>query len=352
MTDGGTGRAVLTREAGTMLVVDRPPAPSPGSGQVVVRPEAVGVCGSDYHFLTGELVTPPDFGPQFPRVQGHEVAGRVVAVGPGVPDQIVAGQRVAVWPLSSCGVCYACRSGRGNACPNFRLIGIHTDGALQSEFVVDAAQVFPVGDLEPTVAAFCEPMSIAVHALVRGRVTAGEHLVALGAGPIGQAVVLAARERGAQVLVTDLVPARLELARQGGAATIDLTQERDVVAAARAWAGGEGPELVVDCTGVPSAIRSGVDMVAPTGRVVVVGISHTEVALPVNAFTEREIDVLGSTVCTGEDFAEAVTIAGRHADQVRRLVTHRRPLEEAPAAIGHAMAHPDEVMKLVILPGG
>jgi L-gulonate 5-dehydrogenase len=347
-----TGRAVLTREAGTMQVVDRPLASEPGPGQVVVRPEAVGVCGSDYHFLTGELVTPPAFGPQFPRVQGHEVAGTVVAVGAGVPDSIRVGERAAIWPLSSCGECYACRSGRGNACPDFRLIGIHTDGALQTEFTVDAAQVFPVGDLEPSVAAFCEPLSIAVHALVRGRVAAGEHVVALGAGPIGQATVLAARERGAEVLVTDLVPARLELARHGGAATVDVSEEIDVLAAIRSWSGGEGPELVVDCTGVPDAIRTGVDVVAPTGRVVVVGISAAEVPLPVNAFTEREIDVLGSTVCTAADFAEAVTIAGRHAEHVARLVTHRRPLEEAPEAIAHAMANPGDVVKLVILPAG
>jgi len=352
MTDGGAGRAVLTRTAGSMEVVDRPAAPEPRAGQVLVRPEAVGVCGSDYHFLTGELVTPPAFGPQFPRVQGHEVGGTVVAVGPGVPERISAGQRVAVWPLSSCGTCYACRNGRGNACPDFRLIGIHTDGALQSEFVVDADQVFPVGDLAPEVAAFCEPLSIAVHALRRGRVAAGEHVVAMGAGPIGQAVALAAREEGAEVLVTDLVAGRLELAREGGAATLDLSREKDVLGAVRAWAGAEGPELVVDCTGVPAAIRSGVDVVAPTGRVVVVGISHTEVSLPVNAFTEREIDVLGATVCTAEDFAQAVVIAGRHPEQVQRLVTHRRPLEEAPAAIEHAMANPGEVMKLVILPGG
>src|SRR5918997_197597 len=133
-------QAVVTRSARTMelTAVDAPPAPGPG--QVLVRPEAVGICGSDYHFLTGELVTPPAFGPQFPRVQGHEVAGTVVAVGDGVPD----------------------------------------------------------------------------------RIAVGEHVVALGAGPIGQATVLAARERGAEVLVTDFVAGRLELARQGGAATVDL----------------------------------------------------------------------------------------------------------------------------------
>jgi threonine dehydrogenase-like Zn-dependent dehydrogenase len=93
-------------------------------------------------------------------------------------------------------------------------------------------------------------------------------------------------------------------------------------------------------------------MVAPAGRVVVVGISHDRVALPVNAFTEKEIDLLGSTVCTANDFAEAVRLVGRHREPVSRLVTHEVALADAPAAVAHAMGHPGEVLKLVVRPGG
>jgi L-gulonate 5-dehydrogenase len=137
-------RAVVTREAGTMEVGDAAEPREPGAGEVLVRPEAIGVCGSDYHFMTGELALPPEFGPQFPRVQGHEFAAIIEAVGPDCPPELQVGERVAVWPLSSCGRCSACRIGRGNVCPNFRLIGIHTDGALQERLVVPAAQAFPV----------------------------------------------------------------------------------------------------------------------------------------------------------------------------------------------------------------
>jgi threonine dehydrogenase-like Zn-dependent dehydrogenase len=345
--------AVVTRMAGSMVlgVVDDPPAPGPG--QVLVRPQAVGICGSDYHFLTGELVTPPAFGPQFPRVQGHEVAGVVEALGPGCPGQLAVGQRVAVWPLSSCGRCRACRIGRPNACPQFRLVGIHVDGALAEHLTVAAGQVFPVGDLPPTVAAFCEPMSIAVRALERGRVAEGDTVVALGAGPIGQAVTIGALDRGARVLVTDLAASRLALAAAAGADVLDVgARDAEPVATAREWSGGEGPAVVVDCTGQPAAIADGVAMVAPAGRVVVVGISHDQVALPVNAFTEKEIDLLGSTVCTAIDFIEAVRLVGRHREQVGRLVTHEVALADAPAAVAHAMGHPGEVLKLVVRTGG
>jgi L-gulonate 5-dehydrogenase len=344
-------RAVVTRRAGTMEVGEVPDPGEPGAGQVLVRPEAVGICGSDLHFLTGELATPPAFGPQFPRVQGHEFAGVVEALGPGCPPEPAVGRRVAVHPLSSCGRCRACRIGRGNACPDFRLVGVHVDGALADRVTVAADQVFAVDDLPPALAAFCEPMSIAVRALERGAVAGGDTVVVLGAGPIGHAVTIGALDRGARVLVTDVAAGRLAPAAAAGADVLHVG-EVDVVATAQEWSGDEGPAAVIDCTGHPSAIAEGVEMVSPAGRVVVVGISHERVTLPVNAFTRKELDLLGSTVCTAADFAEAVRLVGRHRVRVERLVTHQAPLAEAPAAVEHALHHPGDVLKLVIRTDG
>jgi L-gulonate 5-dehydrogenase len=330
-----------------MGLVDVPEPAAPGPGQVLVRPEAVGICGSDYHFLTGELVTPPEFGPQFPRVQGHEVAARIVARGPGCPPGLQVGQRVALFPMSWCGECYACTHGRRNACPNFRLIGVHVDGALADYLTIAAEQVFPVADLAAALVAFCEPVSIAVHAVARGGVGAGEPVVVIGGGPIGQSVALCALDRGARVMLTDLVASRLGLASANGVEVVNAAAA-DAVAAARDWAGTAGPPVVFECVGTPATVRQAVDMVSSAGRVVIVGIGHAEVSLPINAFTERELSLLGSTVCTHEDFAEAIRIVGAHREAVARLITHERPLDGAVEAIAHAMAHPDEVMKLII----
>jgi 2-desacetyl-2-hydroxyethyl bacteriochlorophyllide A dehydrogenase len=340
-------RAVVTHRAGSMKLTAVPDLAEPGPGQVLVRPEAVGICGSDYHFLTGEIVTPPEFGPQFPRVQGHEVAARIVACGPGCPSGLEIGQRVALFPMSWCGECYACTHGRRNACPNFRLIGIHVEGALADYLTIAAEQVFPVADLDAPLAAFCEPMSISVHAVERGEVGQGEPVVVIGGGPIGQSVALCALDRGARVLLTDLVDSRLELARANGVEVVNAAKT-DAVAVARGWAGTAGPPLVFECVGVPVTVRQAVDMVSSAGRVVIVGIGHQEVRLPINAFTEREISILGSTVCTHEDFAEAIRMVGAHREAVARLITHERPLADAVEAIATAMANPDEVMKLVI----
>jgi L-gulonate 5-dehydrogenase len=114
-----------------MEVVDVPEPGDPGPGQAVVRPEAVGLCGSDFHFFTGEIQTTTVHGSQFPKIQGHEVSATIERLGPGCPDRLREGERVAIWPLRGCGRCYACSIGRSNVCPNFSLIGIHVDGALQ-----------------------------------------------------------------------------------------------------------------------------------------------------------------------------------------------------------------------------
>jgi len=343
-------RAAVTQAANTMEVSDRSAPEEPGPGEVVVRSEAVGLCGSDFHFMTGEIVVTDVHGPQYPRVQGHEVAGVIEALGPGCRDHLHTGAHVAIWPLRACGECYPCRIGRPNVCPNFSLVGIHVDGGLQQHFTVPAPQVFPAGDQSPLTAAFAEPTSIAVQAVDRARVTPGERVVILGAGPIGQALALVVRERGGSALLVDRLAGRLEQGRLTGAEPLELSD--DLVSRARAWAGDMGPVVAFDATGEPAAVRAAVEMVSSAGRVVIVGISDKEVGLNIGWFTQREIDVLGSSCCTGEQFAEAVAIVGRNRAAVEPLITQQYGLEEAPAAMDFAMRNPGKVMKVVVRPNG
>jgi threonine dehydrogenase-like Zn-dependent dehydrogenase len=340
-------RAVVTERIGAMAVRERPEPPSPGPGEVVVRPDATGICGSDYHFFSGELSDAAG-GSQFPRVQGHEVAATITALGPGCRDELAVGQRVALWPLYACGHCYACSVGRPNTCDGFRLIGIHVDGGLQERLCIDQEHVFPVTADDPAIAAMTEPVSIAVRAVQRGRIGAGEHVVVLGAGPIGQCVCLIARERGAEVLVVDLQEGRLAVSKEIGADTLVWTDAGEVVAAARRWAGSSGPPVAVDATGAPAAVRAMVEMVASAGRAVQVGMSVDEVPLRIGSLTEKELDVLGVSCCGAGDFAEAVAVVQRNGPMLGRMISHQFSLEQAPEALRFAMDHPGDVMKVVI----
>ena len=338
--------AAVTRDVGRMEVIEVPEPPPPQAGEVVVRPDAVGICGSDFHFFAGELQIFD--GSPYPRIQGHELTATVERVGPQTPAGLSLGTRVAIHPLSACGHCYPCRVGRPNVCDNFSLIGIHTDGGLQQLLAVPAAQVFPIAVDEPAVAALAEPVSIAVRSLHRSRIEPGERVVILGAGPIGQAIHLLALERGASTLLVDRVQSRLELGAANGAEPLLWEDAEQVVKACREWSGGEGPPLVFDATGAPEPIRAAADMVASAGRVTVVGMSGEVVGLRIGAFTEKEIDILGVSCCGSEEFGEAVGFVERHGHSLERLISRRFPLERAPEALDYAMKNPGEVMKVVI----
>jgi L-gulonate 5-dehydrogenase len=258
---------------------------------------------------------------------------------------------VALWPLRNCGRCYPCSVGRPSTCDNFELIGIHADGGLQELVSVGEDQVFPIAVDDGALAALAEPVSIAVRAVRRARIQHDEHVVVLGAGPIGQCVAVVARERGAHVLIVDLQESRLELARAIGAETLAWHDPDQVVAYARGWGGAGGPPVVVDATGVPEAVRAMVDMVASAGRAVQVGMSIDEVGLRIGSLTEKELDLLGVSCCDADDFAVAVGVVERNAQALRRLISHEFALGDAPDALLFAMSNPTEVMKVVIRNG-
>ena len=330
-----------------MAVVDRPEPGEPGRGEVLVHPEAVGICGSDYHFFSGHLSAAAG-GSQFPRVLGHEVGATIAAVGPECASSLSPGQRVAMLPISACGACYPCRVGRPNACDNFSLVGIHTDGGLQELLCLPQEQVFPIQASDGALAALAEPVSVAVHAVRRGRVQSGERVVVLGAGPIGQCVAVVARDLGAEVLLVDLQESRLELGRALGAETLRWTTAAEVVSYGREWGGAGGVPIAIDATGVPAAVRAMVDMVASAGRAVQVGMSNDDAPIRIGSLTEKELDVLGASCCTGEDFAEAVRVVEGNPVSLARLISHEFALAQAPEAMRFAMSNPTQVMKVVI----
>ena len=338
-------RAVITRDAAVMELAEVEEPRAAGPGEVIVRPQAVGICGSDFHLFQGELGDAD----QFPRIQGHEVAAVVEEVGPDCKRDLSRGDTVALHPLSHCGHCYPCRIGRHNVCDNFSLIGIHTDGGLQEMLRMPEALVFPTSERRPAVAALAEPLSIGVRAVNRARIEPGEKVAVLGAGPIGQAVALLAAERGAgSVLMVDQLESRLEIGAAMGAEALLWSGADEVIELIREWSGGEGPEVVVDATGAPDAIRAGMEAAVSAGRLVMVGMSHHDVPLRVFGFVDKELDVLGVSCAQGAEFEEAVAFVERNGERLENLVTQEFPLERAPEALRWAMEHPAEAMKVVI----
>jgi threonine dehydrogenase-like Zn-dependent dehydrogenase len=337
--------AAVTRSPGELVIkdVDGPRRARPG--HVIVRPEAVGICGSDLHLFSGDVAALSGASGFYPRVQGHEIAATVE--DPGDSD-CETNTRVAIWPLLPCGRCYPCRNNRPNVCPNFRLTGVHLDGGLQERLEVSAEQVFEVGDLDPDSACFVEPASVAVHALARGRVQAGEQVVVFGAGPIGLAVLAAAVHRGARVMSVDPVKTRRELAKCLGAEIAADARPTGLKAQARDWTHGEGPPLVVETSGETSVLHLAAEIVTPAGRIVIVGMSSATTPVRPGIFPEKEIDVLGSSTATAADFRDAISLVAANRKPIAQLFSHHFPLARAAEAFQFAMSRPPDAVKIVV----
>jgi L-gulonate 5-dehydrogenase len=316
--------------------------PSPAPGEALIRVERVGICGSDVHLYHGAHPYA-----SYPRIQGHEAAGRIVAFGNGYEGDLAEGDQIAIEPLIPCGSCYPCRQGRRNCCVNLKVLGAHLDGAFREYVSVPTYTLYPSGSLTPEQAALVEPISIGVQAVHRGSIQEGEQVLVIGAGPIGAGISLAAVDRGARVIVADRLPSRLELVRYFGVEqTVDASKV-DVGEAVRDWTKGDGAHVAIDAVGAPAVIRQCADLVASAGRVVIVGLSMQEVSLPVIDFTRKEMTILGSRNNAGL-FGEAVALVSRHRDKLTKMITHRYPLEELPEALALAAEHPEQVEKVMI----
>ena len=329
------------------MVIEDVSGPGPArAGNVIVRPEAVGICGSDFHLFSGDVAALSGARDFYPRIQGHEVSA--IVADPGEATALRQGDRVAIWPLLPCGSCYPCRAGRPNVCPRFRLVGVHLDGGLQQCLEVPASTVFGVGDLDPDGTAFVEPVSVAVHALARANLKPGEQAVVFGAGPIGLATTLAASQAGARVTTVDPVPARRDLAKRLGAERVTWGPHGALHDETQDWTGGDGPPLVVETSGETDVLPAAMQMVSPAGRVVVVGMSSGTAPLRPGAFPEKEIDVLGSSCATAEDFRTAISLVKANRASLAALFSHHFPLTRAGEAFEFAMKRPPDAIKIVV----
>ena len=333
--------AVLTGP-GELVVEDRP-EPQAGPGQVKVRVASVGVCGSDTHYYDHGRIG--DFVVESPLVLGHEASGEVVAVGEGVTS-LRPGQRVSIEPGVPDLVCEQCRAGRYNLCPAMRFFATPPiDGAFAEHVVVHAAFAHPVPDsMSDDAAALLEPLSVGVWACRKGRVTAGSRVLITGAGPIGLVAVQTALAFGAtEVVVSDVNPSRLALARELGATDVVDARESSVLDLPRR------PQVLLECSGFPPAIGEGIRALDRAGRAVLVGMGGDEVPLPLSVVQERELELTG-TFRYANTWPTAIALVTSGRVDLDRLVTGTYGLASAAEALTAGRRDPHSV-KAVVRPG-
>ena len=322
-------------------VAEVEPAP-PGRGEVQLEVAYVGICGTDLHILAGHMdERVADHG-----VIGHEMSGRVAATGDGVTEWS-AGDPVTVMPLRWCGRCPTCRAGNEHICDRLDFVGIDSPGAMQQRWNVPQELLVPLPSaMSLRDAALVEPVAVAHHDVVRASLSAGEHALVVGGGPIGVLIAVVARARGAEVLLVEPDSYRRTVVAGLGVDALDPGSE-DLPGRLAAWSAGAGAAVTFEVSGTQPGLDLAVAALGARGRLVAVGIHAEPRQVDMKRVFWKELQLLGARVYERTDFTAAVELLEQGAVPVDALVSRVDALADAPAAFEN-LARGGRVMKVLV----
>jgi L-iditol 2-dehydrogenase len=320
----------------------------PGPGEVQVRVEAVGICGSDLHAYTeGQIGGMANV---YPMVLGHEPAGRIVKTGAGVTS-LAAGDRGALEPAHYCYHCEFCLSGHHNVCANIRFLSNPGLPGFFREYVnLPVANFLPIpAAVSFGEAALAEPLAVAMHSLHLASVRPGETVVVIGAGPIGLLTIAALRAaKAARVWAVEPQPHRRALAREIGAdAVLEPAEAKQEILSAT---GQRGVDCAIDCAAGEVTTNQAIQLTRNAGRVVLTGIPATpEISLDVSTMRRKEI-TLFNVRRSNHETHEALELLTAHASWFAPLLTHTRDMGHIDEAFTIASQYRDGVGKMIVRP--
>lgn len=339
-------RALAKMRPGPGAELIERPVPTPGPGEVLLRMEAASICGTDAHLYNwdpwaAEILKPPI-------ILGHELAGRVAAIGSGV-SRVREGDLVGVESHIVDWTCAQCRAGDMHLCRNLKVIGAHVDGGFAEYAVIPETNAIESNGLDPAVVALQEPMGNAVHATFVEPIE-GRTVAITGCGPIGLCTVGIAKAAGAaMVIATDVEPYRLEIARSMGADMVADAREPDMVQRVLDATGGDGVEVVIEMSGAQAALDSALGMVTRGGRISLLGIFSRPVQIDLSDLVIQKgirlYGIYGRRIYDTWDRTQALLRGGL---DVSPVLTHR--LDLADWERGFDLIASRHAGKVVLLP--
>lgn len=336
-------KAIQITHSQELSVIDVPVPEAPGEGEVLLKLQYVGFCGSDLNTFLGRNTMALD-----PVIPGHEIGAVIEAVGPGVPESLKPGQVVSCNPYTSCGKCSSCRNRRPNACRHNETLGVQRNGAMQEYITLPWEKVIPAGKLTPKLCALVEPMSVGFHAVNRAQVADTDVVMVIGCGMVGMGAIVRSALRGATVIAADIDDEKLSLSREMGAAYVVNTRTEDVHRRLQEITGGFGPDVVIEAVGSVPTYQMAIDEVAFTGRVACIGYAKGEVPLQTKFFVQKELDIRGSRNALPEDFLGVIRYLERGTAPVEKLITRVVRPDEALETMRWWSANPGKVFRILV----
>ena len=368
---------MLAPQLRSLLLAAHPAALAPQlkPTDLIIVPEAVGICGSDFSYyckcqIGGMDITFPDVhDTRFGGILGHECAGTVLKVGSAVKDKFEVGDRVAIEPGTPCGCCARCREGRYNLCPDMRFLGSFMSnypGALRTKMPHPSEMCYKIPDhVTFEEAAMLEPMAVGTQAVRRGRISMGDKVLIAGAGPVGFLTMLIAKAAGAtQIGMTDINENRLQFAKDYGEGnqceTYDVTKEGVVDGMPDDF------DVAIDCTGVVSSSETCIQKLRKGGMMVLVGMGSQK--LDVQPILTKELDMVGvfrycskssrslslrllfrkshRSRCT-DTYPTCLDLLATGKIDVKPMITHHFPLDQINEAINTGLTDPTAIKVIV-----
>lgn len=313
------------------------------AGEVLLRLEYVGFCGSDLNTWLGKNPMV-----KMPVIPGHEVGAVIEKVGAGVPEYLKPGMVVTCNPYTNCGKCASCRNLRVNACEHNETLGVQRNGAMRERIVLPWEKVIPADGLDPRTCALIEPMSVGFHAVNRAQVTDIDVVVVIGCGMVGMGAIVRSALRGATVIAADIDDEKLALAKEMGASYAINTIKDDVHARLQEITAGFGPDVIIEAVGSPITYNMAVNEVAFTGRVVCIGYAKTEVSFQTKFFVQKELDIRGSRNAQPSDFRAVIHYLQGGTCPVDRLISNEVTPEGAAEAMQQWSEAPGKVFRILV----
>jgi threonine dehydrogenase-like Zn-dependent dehydrogenase len=326
-----------------LKVIDCNNPGTPAEGEVLLKIEYVGFCGSDINTFMGRNTMALN-----PVIPGHEIGAVIEAVGTSVPDHLKVGMVVTCNPYTNCGSCASCRNGRANACQHNETLGVQRNGAMKQYILMPWEKIIPAGQLTSKECALVEPMSVGFHAVSRAQVTDIDTVMVIGCGMVGLGAVVRASLRGATVIAADIDDEKLALAQQLGATYVINTKTENIHDRLTDITQGYGPDVVIEAVGSVPTYQMAINEVGFTGRVVCIGYAKSEVSFQTKYFVQKELDIRGSRNAVPSDFRAVIRYMERGTCPADKLITKIIKPEEALDTMKWWSENPGKVFRILV----